>query len=321
MMEGSSEPVQIAARINDEEPRLLEANPAVDPELAAICDRATAHRPEDRYASAQEMQRALEDWLARAGPLPTQAEVAQWMCRRYAEKRSRERALIERQVRMVQSWVSDQKSDVPMIEMGGVSPPITSSTSVRTRMEVPSRTGKARGRRRRRWLGAGALAVGALLLAYLVLPRGESREGAVETAVPRRSVPDAAGVAKPAVPVVPDARPDVLARILIEIATRPSHATLVLDNKPQAENPYRASLPRDDRLHKLEIKAPGYLSETRQLRFKRDISLEIALRRRVVKRGTRGKGASAADASTPTDKQDKPARPPLPQIDTENPYR
>lgn len=47
--------------------RLRDIDPSLDPELAAIVDKASAPAPEDRYRSARELQVALMDWQVRPG--------------------------------------------------------------------------------------------------------------------------------------------------------------------------------------------------------------------------------------------------------------
>lgn len=53
----------IMRRIRGDEPKIREVVPDADGALAAICDRAMAVEPDDRYAQAADMQAALEQWL------------------------------------------------------------------------------------------------------------------------------------------------------------------------------------------------------------------------------------------------------------------
>lgn len=53
-------------------PPVLDLNPDVEPELAALVDRACAFTPDNRFQSAREMGEAFSDWLERMGTfLPT----------------------------------------------------------------------------------------------------------------------------------------------------------------------------------------------------------------------------------------------------------
>lgn len=53
----------IMRRIRGDEPKIITVMPSADAALAAICDRAMAADPDDRYAQAADMQSALEKWL------------------------------------------------------------------------------------------------------------------------------------------------------------------------------------------------------------------------------------------------------------------
>ncbi len=54
-----------------EPPRLSEHRPDIDPALEAICEKAMAKRPEDRYATMTEFAAALGDYLAGKGTTPS----------------------------------------------------------------------------------------------------------------------------------------------------------------------------------------------------------------------------------------------------------
>jgi eukaryotic-like serine/threonine-protein kinase len=58
-------------------PQLLQVAPNVDPELAAIVDRAMARQREYRFQSADEMSTALNAWLTRSRTVPLAAFAAQ----------------------------------------------------------------------------------------------------------------------------------------------------------------------------------------------------------------------------------------------------
>ncbi|MBI5171114.1 MAG: protein kinase [Candidatus Eisenbacteria bacterium] len=58
----------LAAR--PEPPRLRDALPGADPALAAILERALAHDPAARFASAAAFEQALRGWIARGGKRP-----------------------------------------------------------------------------------------------------------------------------------------------------------------------------------------------------------------------------------------------------------
>ncbi|MDB4944141.1 MAG: serine/threonine protein kinase, partial [Labilithrix sp.] len=70
LAEGSSSHASLLKRIEGSEPRIEEVVPDVDPQLADIVGRALATHPEDRYATADELQTDLEGWLSRRTEMP-----------------------------------------------------------------------------------------------------------------------------------------------------------------------------------------------------------------------------------------------------------
>jgi serine/threonine protein kinase/WD40 repeat protein len=78
----------IAAVQKGEFPRPRQVNPRVPPALEAVCLRAMALRPADRYGSARELADEVERWLAdepvRAWPEPWTARLSRWTRRNRA---------------------------------------------------------------------------------------------------------------------------------------------------------------------------------------------------------------------------------------------
>lgn len=60
-------------------------DPSVPPALAAICRKALAHQPKDRYASAAELARDIQRWLADE-PVPVYPEPTRIRLRRWARR-------------------------------------------------------------------------------------------------------------------------------------------------------------------------------------------------------------------------------------------
>ena len=71
--------------------------------LEAICMKALAHEKEERFATAEEMQRALENALEKLGERPQLRDVGELMTRAFAEERVRIRGVIEAQMSNVRS--------------------------------------------------------------------------------------------------------------------------------------------------------------------------------------------------------------------------
>lgn len=75
-------------RIERGDPRIREVASDAPEALAEICDRAMARKPEDRYASAAEMQDALEGWLRTRGTSTLQRSLGRFVAEAFAEDRA-----------------------------------------------------------------------------------------------------------------------------------------------------------------------------------------------------------------------------------------
>lgn len=64
-------------RVDGEDPKIRDVAPETPDELARICDKATAHDPGDRYATAAELRAAIEGYLETSTPSPSRT--ALWL--------------------------------------------------------------------------------------------------------------------------------------------------------------------------------------------------------------------------------------------------
>ncbi len=97
--------LQIAHRLQRGDipsPRTLDPN--ADPALEAICMKALAIRPDDRFQSAAELQAVLEDWVTKHGGV-NRRELGRWVAALFVDTRRALRAKIEAELRtVVPSW-------------------------------------------------------------------------------------------------------------------------------------------------------------------------------------------------------------------------
>ena len=97
---GAQSDLEIFVRLRaGEVPSLRTAGVDVPSALAAICERALAVSPEDRYATAAEMQAAIEAYLEDVGSRDAARELAARVSEAFAADRARVRAEIEAAVR------------------------------------------------------------------------------------------------------------------------------------------------------------------------------------------------------------------------------
>jgi serine/threonine protein kinase len=103
---GDSQSAMLSRRLTGTEPRIREVVPDADAEIADICDRATAHRASDRFASAEDFRTALEGYLARRSPRVGAREVGQFVDELFIQEREKIRHIIDEQMKRLQRETS-----------------------------------------------------------------------------------------------------------------------------------------------------------------------------------------------------------------------
>jgi serine/threonine protein kinase len=98
-MWGEMSEAEIVRHLLDRNIADLPAEANVHPELAAICRRALAPDPADRYDSAQELQRDLEAHLARQPDRCTSEEVGRYLREHFSEQREATKKLIDAHIK------------------------------------------------------------------------------------------------------------------------------------------------------------------------------------------------------------------------------
>jgi eukaryotic-like serine/threonine-protein kinase len=282
----------LRARLDDAEPAIEEVVPTVPPELAAICKKALAFEPDERFASASEFQQALDAYLSTRQLRNPAESVGVLLRQHFGRNFASVRESIEAHVTSVRT------------PTGG-----TSATGTRTASGASSAEGNAEAadasvsrldfgpsRSRVRLVAAGG-ALAALALGIFLLSRGATSG---ETVGPVAS-PAAAPSAQPLAASANHGDSAAKNRTLkLSIAASPERAQLRLDGR-RIENPYRAELPQDEREHELIATAAGHAPEVRRLRFDRDLELRISLEAEVAetKRGVRAIAPRTAAPHTP----------------------
>ncbi len=115
---GDDEMVALARRISGQDPRIRDVAPHAPPALADICDKALAHAPADRFASATEMREAIEACL-RERPACDAAQIARLLEESFADERTRIRRLVDERVREA----FDSRPLIDLHSLGSVTPP------------------------------------------------------------------------------------------------------------------------------------------------------------------------------------------------------
>lgn len=89
----------IERRLLGSEPRLSEAAPQVPHLLAAICDKALAVDPKDRFQTADDFREALAEYLGAFGVQYDPSAISQLMATKYAAERAQRHLLIHERIR------------------------------------------------------------------------------------------------------------------------------------------------------------------------------------------------------------------------------
>jgi serine/threonine protein kinase len=303
--------------------------PEVPEELEAIILKALAHQRDDRYATALDLQTALDDYLEVRGDRVHTRDVGKAIMAAFEADRAKIKGIIDEQLRVK---TAGRPSGLPIID------PPTASNSTRTGdlgTESDASSGKVESvgtasytgpsalfassastsadgsRGRRGLLVAAALAGGAVLAAVVAFWQiGRTREPAPPVSVASPVVTAA---------VSPSGAPAILT-VEISVAANPPEAKVFLDEKLLAGNPAKATMPKDGMAHQVRIVAEGYATKVDIITFERDRSMDIAL----VKDAAADKQAGhplVAGPVVPTDDMTRTVvKRPQRTLDTANPY-
>jgi serine/threonine-protein kinase len=138
-----------------------ELAPGYPPELEAIVMRALSRNPGDRFATADEMARRLQDWVLASGPLVTDQHIAQMVLKRGGA------AILERSERIANLMVLQQPEAAAEEPVPSPNDPTLVPTTSRSgQSAAPERARNARATLRAvsTTLTAGALALAASLV-------------------------------------------------------------------------------------------------------------------------------------------------------------
>ncbi len=283
-------------------------NPTVPDELDAICQRALAHDPADRYANGPELQRDLEKLLQRMGGRPAPDELATLLKEMFADKRTEVKRLIEERLAAAASepfggdtgMTDSGPASVPSFSSGGTNGAISSSGSgtgsmsggsstprvatssiARAGPKPPSRSSSSivaerprassrRSSRKPKFYQTDMFRVPAFMAVGLVV-FGLARWST------SRGDHDASPGPRP-----PASGKDHVEEIELTLRATPAQALFSIDNGPPLPNPYVGRFARDGAEHMVSIRADGYKSVDRPITFAANILIEEALERETI---------------------------------------
>jgi serine/threonine protein kinase len=285
--------VEILARgLREGPPALRFVRPDAPPDLEAICQRAMARDPDERYATAADLLDDLEAHLARRPDAVSMREVGAHVSQLFAEERRKMNALIEETLARVRS--GPRSGVIPTFDVhvrgtpsGALGQPEEPSrasellllpplldppwTSVPPAMAASGITPGLHAAPAPWWVSRRALLAGssaALLLAAVVVvaaftrtdePAGQAALGATAAALaPARVDPELM---------------DVVVRV------SPPSAQIAIDGVAVGTNPFHAHYARDGLVHHVMATADGYDPKLEDVSFSGDVSIDVSLDR------------------------------------------
>jgi serine/threonine-protein kinase len=260
--------------------------PEVPEKLEAIILKALSQRPDDRYATAAELQTALEGYLDESGERVHSRDVGKLISRAFEAERAKIKALIDQQVA---AKPSSGVHSLPVIEQithsGSADGPRSGSDGSSDKVEI---------------VGAGASSSSYTAKSAPATAASKPAEGARRGPVAAIAVVGAAVLALGFWQVTKRSSLPAAAASTVEItvAANPSDAKVFLDDQALPGNPAKAQVPKDGTAHQVRVEAPGYASRTDRITFERDRAIDVTLVKDV---GNADKqpSAAASDATTP----------------------
>jgi serine/threonine-protein kinase len=348
---GESQTAILGRRLAGMEPRIRDVEPRTNPELAAICDKAMALKPVDRYQTAQELSDALDRWLDKGHKRTSTRDVAELMNRLFPEEREAIRQVIEAQMKEVLQE-SSTSLPVPSLDLhagaGDPTPLSIKNRADRLRDDDPTvaEPSSVSGRFHQMAADAtpssvsgrhGTLATSQISQAPVARrsPRGAALAagvaallvGAAAALFVFRKPPLEAPPADPTAASSPAATTPSTDRIKLSVTFGPPGATAKLDGVVLAQSPFVAQVPRDGSMHRIEVEGEGLASETRMVSFEKDVSLDFMLQPLPIDldapAGSAAAGAPRAGGGwrpPPADPKGKEPKQPR-DIDEQDPYK
>lgn len=308
---GGTEASTLQARVQGTERPIADICPTVPPELAAICNRALARLPSERFSSAQEFRLALEGYLRSNGVEGGPENLRELMTKHFDAEQREIRRTIEEHLANTRSRSSrpPQLSDIaPTIPREGRLPQFEGALPSMSGIIPPSEDQqwpKSRSKARIFAAVGGFIVLGAAG-AWLLMKNTNSvpaPTAAAPSPEPRKAasaLPQADGHPSPE-------------SLWVTLSAVPIDAEIRLDGR-RVSNPYRAAHGRDAVSHHVTVSLRGYQTLEREFWFAHDVEFRFSLDADSSneKRGTRTSSAAARRAAAEPHSANTPAPAPAP---------
>jgi serine/threonine protein kinase len=230
-------------------------NPSCDDELSRIVMKAIASDPENRYASASELQADLERYCEQADMPDRPRELGRFVSTLFARDREELKARVEQELSSLTSnagFSGSAPQSYAMPLLVGEGRGVTSATRTISGSTVSAMPRVAPSKRQRLpWIITGA--VGLFAAVHLL----GTREAPSASETP------------------PTAASSTEARI--ELRATPGNARLFLDGQPLVGNPTVRVMPADGKLHQLRAELDGHRTASAEFSAQRSAVVELQL--------------------------------------------
>ncbi len=260
---GDAEIAIINKVINGEVPSLRSEAPDAPEALVQICEKATQFDREARFATAAEMQTAIELALEAMTTRVASRDIGRVVSDAFAETRAATKRIIEEQLAKTQR---DNETPVlhplPVLLLGDAA--LSAGEPAKRR-----RSGEI-------WIAAAVAGIGLAVIGFVTLV-GDRRKPGDEAGPPA-----AAAAIRPSLPALaaaPSAAEPRTAEVEIRVRAAPQSATLYFDDEKVVNNPGMVSRPADGTLHSVRAEAKGYLPRTVQIVVDKGADLVLTLDR------------------------------------------
>jgi serine/threonine-protein kinase len=291
--------------LNKSVPSPRSANPEVNERLEAICMKALAHNPEQRYESCAQLQFELDQAIEDLGLRTSSKEIGRLLKSLFSEVRTTIRVAIDQRLKIAASQpaLADSQGFFHVDSLQGPS----SSPSPQTGGGV---TMTQYGRSRSPWLVVLAM----VLLGCAGTALALYKNGLLESFAHRQAVPPATP------PAAPAAALSAVPNVGVHLSAAPDRARLYLDGKLLPTNPFLGQLPTDKAPHELRGEADGYVTQSVALWLtgSTDITVNLPLEA-ASPAASRGKNAARPRAPRPTASGGAASKGPA-AVDCDNPF-
>ncbi|HET9955653.1 MAG TPA: protein kinase, partial [Polyangiaceae bacterium] len=239
--------------------RPSELLPSYPPGLEKILLRALDRDPDARYQTAEEMERALETWLASERAMVSEPDIAEVV-------RGALGAHIDARAESIRNAIQT----LDTAPHHSVTPTVPTRPGIETlsgaaSSTVPEAPATLPQPAPKRFPWAVPLIAAAVIAGFvLVISRGKAPPVAAVSSAPL-SAPKVE-----AAPVTPEAP-----RVRIAIRAQPEEAAISIDDGPPVPSPYALEVQPEARVHRIRVSLAGYRERTEQIVF--DASKEVAV--------------------------------------------